>query len=152
MARQYGAQATKRYSLPQQLSSQGYSGGNLKMLSDSYAWTGALTTEFIEMGRLPKGARVVDLHVVCPDLDASGGTLDFGWEASEDAVEAASLAGFASNVDVTSAVNYSLRTTGATLAGFNKLFGAEVKVGITVDGDCDATTGTVYWDLTYVID
>lgn len=152
MARQYGVNATKRYATIPQLAEQGQAGGRVKSLYDTFTITAALTDEFIEMGELPAGARVIDVRFVFADMDASGGTIDVGWEASSDAVEAVDLDGFGANVDVTSAGVYSTFTTGSALAGYQKVFAAPVKVGLTVDGDCDATSGVIHMEVLYAID
>lgn len=159
MATLYGAQATKRLNtVPEQLVEQGYGGGRIHVLSDSYTLTADLTAaDVIKMGKLPKGARVVDVRFVYPDLDASGGTVDVGWQASAElaagvAVEAADADGFMAAVDVTSAGTKGLAIDSPTRPGFQKVFAAEVEVVLATVGDTDATTGTVYLDVYYTID
>ncbi len=152
MARQYGVNAAYRQLAVPKLAQQGQAGGGVKSLYDQFTITAAMTDEFIEMGELPAGARVVNVVVIFPDMDGSGGTIDVGWEVSANAAEAVDLDGFAANVDVTSAGVYSMLISGTTLAGMQKVFAAPVKVGITVDGDCDATTGTIHMEVFYVID
>ncbi len=68
------------------------------------------------------------------------------------AVEAASAAGFFSALDVTSAGTKGLSIDASTAAGFQKVFSAEVEVQIATVGDTDASTGTVYIDVFYVVD
>lgn len=160
MATKYGAQTTKRLNTtPPKLVDSGYDGGRVKCMSDSYALTADLSAaDVIRMGRLPKGARVVDVRFVYPDLDASGGTIDVGWLASAEldssaaAVEAADADGFLAAVDVTSAGSANMAEDAPTRPGFQKVFAAEVEVCLTILGDTDATSGTVYLDVYYVCD
>lgn len=154
MATKYGVQTTKRRSAtPPSLVEQGYLGGRLKVVSDSYTLSADLASgDFISMGKLPKGARVIDVRVVFPDLDASGGTLDIGWQAGASGVEAADADGFGADVDVTSAGVYSMFTSQSTRPGLEKVFAEEVEFGITTDGDTDATAGTIYMQVFYVVD
>ncbi len=74
MATLYGVQTTKRLNTnPAKLVDQGYDGGRVKVMSDSFALSADLAAaDIIMVGRLPKGARVIDVRVVFPDLDASG--------------------------------------------------------------------------------
>lgn len=160
MATLYGLQAAKRLStLPRALALQGQDGGNVKSSYDIYTVAADLASgDVIRLGRVPKGARVIDVRCVFADLDASGGTIDIGWLASAEldsagsAIEAASAAGFGSNIDVTSAGVYSMFTSGSTLAGYQKVFSAEVEVAVTTDGDTDATSGDIELEILYVID
>jgi hypothetical protein len=155
MATLYGVQTTKRRNTqPAQRVDQGYDGGRVKVMSDKFTLSADLASgDFISMGRLPKGARVIDVRMVFPDLDAAGGTLDVGWQAGASAVEAADADGFLANVDVaTAAGSVSMFEDQSTVPGMQKVFAEEVEVGITVDGDTDAAAGTIYLDVHYVID
>jgi hypothetical protein len=151
----YGIQTTKRRnSNPTRLVEQGYDGGNLKILEDKFTLTADLATgDFISMGRLPRGARVVDVRVAFDDLDVSGGTIDIGWRAGATGAEALDDDGFGANVDVaTAAAVYSMFTNQRTRPGYTKVFAEEVEVGVTIDGDTDATTGDIFMQVLYVID
>ena len=153
MARKYGVNATKRYASVPQLAEEGQFGGRVKSMYDSYTLTADLASgDFIEMGELPMGARVIDVRLVYADLDASGGTIDCGWEVSEDALEAADADGFLTVVDVTSAGSSSMFEDQSSRPGQHKTFTAPVKVGVAINGDTDATTGTVHMEILYVID
>ncbi len=153
MATVYGVQATKQNAIPQQLSEEGYQAGNVKCLSDSYTLTADLAAaDFISMGKIPQGARVLDVRVVFPDLDASGGTIDVGWKAGAAAVEAADADGFLAVVDVTSAGSISMFEDQPSRPGLEKRFSEECEVGIATVGDTDASSGTIYFQCWYVID
>lgn len=150
----YGTQQTKRLNtVPAKLVSQGYDGGRLRVMSDSYTLTADLASgDVIRVGRIPKGARVIDVRVIFPDLDASGGTLDIGWLAGAGGAEAIDADGFGADLDVTSAGVYSMFTSQSTRPGMDKVFAEDVEVAITTDGDTDATSGTIRISVIYVID
>lgn len=155
MAVKYGVNATKRanQAIPQ-LIPQGEEAGNMKIAYDEYTLSADLVggTDTIRMMKLPKGARVLDVILKFDDLDGSGGTLDLGWEAGEEAVESASPAGFLSNVDVTSAGLVTMQDDQPSVAGLFKKFEEEVQVTIAVDGDTDATSGSIKLAIYYIID
>jgi hypothetical protein len=104
-------------------------------------------------GKLPKGARVLEVWVKSADLDASGGTVDVGWLASDDGVESASVNGFMDALDVATAADVFLMSANAAApAGMFKKFGAAVQPVITTDGDTDATTGDIEMCIMYIVD
>lgn len=144
----YGTNATKRNQAIPQLIPQGEAGGRVLLAYDEYTLTADLSaTDAIKMMKLPAGARVLRATMYTSDLDGSGGTLDVGWEAN--GVDSAEAAGFISNADVTSAGIFEMA---AAAAGLFKKFGAETQVVVTVDGDTDATSGTIKLAVEYVID
>jgi hypothetical protein len=155
MATVYGIQTTRRRNtLPVRLVEQGYQGGNVKVLEDKYTFTADLASgDFISMGILPAGARVIDVRVAFDDLDTTGGTIDIGWFAGAAGVEAADDDGFGANVDVATAAGvYSMWTSQRTRPGFAKVFSEAVEVAIKIDGDTDVTTGDVFMQVLYVVD
>jgi len=155
MATVYGVEATKAYnSEPATKISQGKFAGQLHVIMDSYSLSADLASgDVIRMGgKIPAGAKILNVEVKFPDLDASGGTLDVGWLASSDAVEAADADGFMANLDVTSAGFAALASaTHFANPGYLKEFAAECQAAITVDGDTDATSGTIYMNIWYVV-
>ena len=124
----------------------------MRIAYDKYTFTAdAAAADTIGMGKLPKGARVIGYWLKCGSLDASGGTVDFGYAASSDAVEAANDDAFLANADVTSAVTFD-HTSQANMVGLGKAFDAEVELQIKIEGDTDTTTGTVETCVFYVVD
>lgn len=164
MATLYGVNADRiLVDKPPQHSKVGEDGGVVRLLRDEFELTADLSSaDVIYMGaKLPKGARILDLHLYFDDLDTSGGTLDVGWLASEEldssgsAVEALDADGIMADVDVASASDCIKATNGAAaqLAKWvEKKFEADVQIAITVDGDTDATSGTILMNLFYVVD
>ena len=155
MATYYGANATKRanQAIPA-LIGPGEVAGRLRVAYDSFALSADLVggTDTIRMMTLPAGARVHNVQLYFDDLDASGGTLNVGWEASADAVESASAAGFLSAVDVTSAGLVDMVDDQPTVAGMFKQFSAPVQVTIAPSGDTDATSGNIKLAVFYTTD
>lgn len=126
--------------------------GRVRVSYDEYTLTADLASgDIIKIGRLPKGARVVNYWMSFADLDGSGGTIDLGWSASSDAVESADPDGFLADVDVTSAGTVGAIEQ-ANMTGLGRAFSAEVDIIATTDGDTDATSGTIKVCVFYVID
>lgn len=113
------------------------------------------TSGLIKLMKIPKGARLVDAHVVCPATGATG-IFDVGWAASAElsggvALELADADGIFAGIDPGAAAVDS-RMAG-TVAGWNKTFAAEVQV----QADCTEATadmGTLTFKLAifYVVD
>ncbi len=155
MATVYGVEATKAYnSNPVTKISKGEFNGRVQMLRDSYTFSADLASaDIIKLGgKLPAGARVVDAFIKWADLDASGGTIDVGWAASVEGNEAADADGFFANLDVTSAGAARLSDSSHYAnAGMLKEFSESVQVQAVIDGDTDATSGSIELVLYYVV-
>lgn len=155
MATKYGVNATLISNTnPPASAGVGEQGGRVRVMYDKYSLTADLaSTDVIKMGGLlPIGARVLEVMLKYADLDASGGTLDVGWQASADGVESQTLEGFISNADCTSADVILASQNQAAPSGIFKKFAAPVQVVVTVDGDTDATSGDIELAVMYVID
>lgn len=131
--------------------------GKVRLLYASYTLTADLASgDVIKFFRIPKGARVVDMKISLPDLDASGGTVDIGWSkdlknlGSSAGGEDADADGFAADVDVATAAQ--LKGLTVALPGNFKKFAEEVDFQITTDGDTDATSGTIHAALLIVVE
>lgn len=154
MATKYGVNATKRanQAIPD-LESQGERNSALKVAYDEYTLTADLAAaDIIKMFKLPSGARVHNIVLYFDDLDASGGTLDVGWEAN--LVDAADADGFLAVVDVTSAGLVDMIDDQPTRPGVFKKFdqlGGDTQISVATVGDTDATTGTIKLAATYAI-
>lgn len=153
MATLKGVNATKIAASPAQLAENGQQGGAVKVIYDTYELVGDTTggTDVLLMGgKIPAGARVIDVRLMFDDLDGSGGTLDVGWQAGDAATETADADGFLANVDVSSAGSVSMFEDQSSVAGFQKVFAESVQPVIAFDGDCDATSGTIHLEIFYV--
>lgn len=153
MATLKGVNKTKIDAKPAQLAESGQHGGVVKSIYDTYELTADTTggTDTLEMGgKIPAGARVIDVRVMFDDLDGSGGTLDIGWKAGDSAIEAADADGFMDDVDVSSAGSLSMFEDKSSRPGFQKVFTESVQTVIAFDGDCDATSGTIHLEILYV--
>lgn len=157
MATKLGVQATNIAASPQTLGEQGSQGGRVHSHFDQYTLTAALAqNDIIKFGGLlPAGARVVEAKVnFSASLDAAAGTIDLGWQASSDAVEAADTDGFMDAVDATAAATFLMSDDEGTRPGLFKKFSSPVQVIATVthSGGLDATSGTMSVEIQYVID
>ncbi len=113
--------------------------------------------DFYLLGKIPKGARVVEAVISFPDLGGSG-SVDLGWAASAEldsagsAVEAADVDGFLANVDLDTAADTIKMTDNAPNPdGFLKKFSAECDLKMIIDDAWSATSGVVKGYLAYVI-
>lgn len=153
MATNNALQRAKREAAIPSLALQGDRGGQIRSLYDTFALSADLASgDVIRFGKIPGGARIVDVRMIFTDLDVSGGTLNVGWQAGASGAEGASASGFGSAIDVTSAGVYSMFTSQSTAAGQGKLFVEEVEVVVATSGDTDATTGSITLEVLYVID
>jgi hypothetical protein len=106
------------------------------------------TSDFINLCKLPAGARVVDYKISIPDMGTTG-VLKIGHTASSDAVESADDDSFGGSITVTSAV---LHTPAFAHAALLKKFASEVTVQIVPTTATDAGNVTVKGMIAYVID
>ena len=158
MATFYGSNATKRdnQTIPQ-LIPQGEAKGRKYIAFDSFTNAAAKSqNDVIKLMKLPAGARVINVIVnISASLDASGGTVDIGWEANS--VDALDEDGFLANVDVTAAATFDMLDDQGTRPGVFKKFsevGGETQVSAIIDhsGGWDGTSGTLSVAVEYVID
>jgi len=155
MATLFGVEATKILNQqPTEPVDVGTIGGVMRMHYDKFNLSADLSTnDIIKMNDLlPKGARVIDAMVKYSDLDASGGTIDFGWAVSSVSGEAADENGFIEAADVTSADTIKASDNQANAAGIGKKFTESVQPQIKIEGDTDATSGSIETFIWYVMD
>lgn len=153
MATLYGTQYTNAYvDVPKTKIHSGDSSGAVMHMHFDYPIPGTVPTasDVIKLGKLPKGARILDAGLSFPDLGTTG-VLELGWAASAEldsagsAVEAADDNGFLVSVDVNAAAIACINMvpkTGAAVPGFMKRFAAEVDVQILVTTTWTSTTTT----------
>lgn len=155
-ATKYGVNYDKQFvDVPPTKVSPNVQGGRVASCYDSYTLTADLAAaDVIKLCKLPAGARVLALTIGWDDLDASGGTVDVGWAASSDAVESANAEGFLKDIGVTLPGASSIGSIGGVggginAAGLGKEFASPVDVQIAIDGDTDATSGSVQLNVIY---
>lgn len=127
-------------------------GGRVRVCYDSYALTADLAaSDKIYMGKLPKGARVLDVILSVPALGA--GTLDVGYEynATGESSLTDDTDAFLVGVAVTSAATYSLAADGANVPGFGYEVEGDADVVVTVATDTSATSGTIKLAVIYAM-
>jgi hypothetical protein len=146
MASKYGLEYTNvTQDVPSEKAPINKWGGNVRCMYDTYALSADLASaDKIYLGKLKKGDRVLDVIIAFSDLDGSGGTLDVGYEYN--AVGESALTddpdAFLADVDVTSAGTVGMIEQ-ANMAGFGYEIEGDADIVVTVDGDTDATSGTI---------
>ena len=102
--------------------------------------------DIAKIGKLPKGARVIEAIVLSP-ADATG-EYDLGWAAN--GVDAADPNGFVdAAMDTTAQLKKS--SAAANNAGLYKTFGAETEVQLVGTAATTGTSGTIKVHLQYVL-
>lgn len=153
MASLYGSAYTDKFqTIPSVAIAANKYGGRVHACYDSYALTAdTASADKIYMGKLPKGARVIDCIIAFADLDGSGGTLDIGYEynATGESALTDDPDAFLADVDVTSAGTVGMIEQ-ANMVGFGYQVEGDADVVITFDGDCDATSGTIKLLVVYM--
>lgn len=125
--------------------------GEVKFMFFDFTVPGTAPTngDKYKLGKIPKGARVIEAALSFPDLGTAG-TLELGWAADAGAVETADDNGFLASVDVaTAADTIKMSDNLANAAGFCKLFSAECDLELLVTTTWTATSGTVKGYLLY---
>lgn len=147
MASKYGVEYTNvTQDVPSEKAPANKWGARLRCVYDTYALSADLAAgDKIYMGKLPKGARVIDVQCSFADLDGSGGTIDIGYEynASGESALTDDLDAFGVDIDVTSAASYTMAAEGANLAGVGYEIEGDADIVVSIDGDTDATSGTI---------
>ncbi len=153
MANLYAIAETSLRASPPDYAQPNERGGKVRCLYDKFTVSADMAAaDIIHFGKIPKGARVLEVVLKSADLDASGGTVDVGWAAGAGGVETGDADGFLDDVDVTSADTFKMTDDLANAAGLYKEFSEEVDVIVTTDGDTDATSGDIELCVWYVLD
>ena len=137
-----GANITKLTTFPIDYPDVAQMGGRLRIFYDSYVASGLAAGSTIDIARLPKGARVWDVHIVHDDLGTAAGTLAVG----DAAAAARYLAAFATG----SAGKQTMTGSNGVAAGFGYQQPAETTVILTTAGA--AITGTIRSVVYYTLD
>ena len=134
--------------------------GKLRYISDQITLTRELTTaDVINLFKIPKGARVVQMFVTAP-TDGTTGQYNIGWLASSAlndagvALELADPDGFYVNtVADTGAGALARLSMAATAAGYRKKFAAEVQVqAAVVEATTASTCDTILLEAYIVVE
>lgn len=108
------------------------------------------TSDFINLCKLPAGARVIDYKINIPDMGTTG-VMKIGHTASADGVEAADDDSFGASIGVTTAGGVLHAPTVAHAAMLKK-FASEVTVQMVPTTATDAGNVTVKGSIQYVLD
>lgn len=151
-----GANYTDRFSdLPAELPKANSWGGRVRCMSDSYA-AGVLSVgDKIKMGRLPKGARIVEAIFACTDLGTTG-QVDLGYQyvkedGSNDSDYVSDDNAFLNAVDVNAKADSFSMSDQDNMVGFLLELSSQADVEVTVDTATDAA-GTIKVAVFYVLD
>ena len=137
MAAYYSTNYTKQYvNVPAEKIPAGEQYGVMRVAYDDYTFAGDVgNADTITFMKLPRGARIIDIHMVTTALD--GGTVDLGWTASDDGSITADADGFLDGYNPSSAGEVNL----GILDGRLKKFSAEgCYVQMTIKDNAVATT------------
>lgn len=125
-------------------------GGRVRCSYDEYTLTADLSAnDVIKMGRIPKGARLVDYYLDFDDL-GTGGTLDVGYNGGDNGDETADPDGLIDGEDVNTAAGQRRAAKGD--AALFKKFADNVDLEVTVATDTTATSGTIRLAAYYTFD
>lgn len=154
MASLYGVEYTKvTQNVPSEKAAPNKWNNPIRAVYDTYAIAADTAAgDKIYMGKLPKGARVIDVQVSFADLDASGGTMDVGYEynAAGNALTD-DLNAFGDAIDITSAGSYTMAAEGANLPGVGYEIEGDADIVISSNADWDATSGTIKCCVLYIM-
>ena len=156
MADLYSTNYTKQYvNVPAEKIPAGEQYGNLRVAYDDYTFAADVSltaADNITFMKIPRGARIIDMHITHTDLGASSAAIDVGWSASDDGSVAADQDGFLDGyTGITSAGSTSL----GILDGRFKKFTAEgcyVVVKIMHDDVATTTSSNIKIALLYVVE
>lgn len=127
-------------------------GGRIRALYDEFTVTAALAlNDKIYMGRLPKGAKIIEVVLASTDLGSTG-DVDVGYEYVDSASGTSDPDAFLDGVDVNAAAVTHVMSAKANMAGFGVEMAGEAYALITMSEASDATSGTIKLCIYYTID
>lgn len=135
----YSSQYQEAYvDVPSQKMDPGEQAGRIRSLIMDHTFAAELTTsDALYMGKLPKGARVVDAIFKSADLGTTG-VFDIGWDGGTNSDETADANGLFAAVDVKAAAAVNRM---GFVPGLHKEFADEVNLIIVPSEDTDSATG-----------
>lgn len=118
----------------------GEQAGRKRILFDSHTFAAAVNAigDIVKIGKLPKGARVLEAVVYSDSLGTTG-ILDFGWAASASGAIVADPNGFISGADAGGQAVLSKMI--ASSAGLGKKFDEEVEIQLVFTEASDGAAG-----------
>lgn len=148
MATKYSTQYDNAYNSPYTKLGNGDKDGRVKSLYADFVLTEVFTAgDIAKIGKLPKGARVVEAIILSP-VNGGAGEVDLGWAAN--GTDAADSNGFIdAAMDTTAQIKKS--TDAANNAGLFKAFAAETDVELLGTVTTTAATGTFKVQINYVL-
>lgn len=153
MAELYGNNYKLAYvDVPAKQIGVGEQAGRKRILFDSHTFAAAVNAigDVIKIGKLPKGARVLEAVVFSDSLGTTG-ILDFGWAASADGLEIADPNGFISGADAGGQAVKALSSNASV--GLAKKFAAEVEIQLVLTEATDGALGdSVKAWVEYILD
>jgi len=153
MATLYGKNASKVIASPKTKIENGEVFGSIHYLREEYDLDDLgvvlALNDTIDGPTLPKGARVMDAGVKISASLGTGGILDFGHLASDDAVESADQDAFVQQADAGGAAVLAKMAIGS--AALDKKFSATVKTQLKVTEASTNITGIVSCWIAYII-
>jgi len=151
MATKYGTQYQGAYvNEPKSQIPTGDLNGRVRHMFFDHTLSGALaTSDVLKLGKIPKGARVIQAELFVEDM-ADTGIVNLGWAVGATAVEAADVDGFIPALDAGDGNAFG--RMGVTSAGFCKEFAEEVDLQIIATEISVSTATTLKGFIAYVID
>ena len=129
--------------------------GDIKCAFASYTLLADATSgDVLKLFKLPKGARVLDFKVNCPDLGSTG-VMDFGWAAAVEldsagvTLEAADADGFIVDQDVSGQASIGIPVAG--VPGLHKQFAGEVDAQLLLPTTSSATGLIIQVHVSFVV-
>lgn len=151
MADLYGVNRTLLNNVPEQKIPAGEQMGRVRVAYDSYTTAGAIGDDVINLMKIPKGARILDIRVK-HGAHGNSGTLDIGWLASDDGVESEDTDGFFNELAVNAAGSNGQEISTANAAGIFKEFSAEVQVTARKGATNTGSAAEIALAIFYVLD
>lgn len=152
MATKYGTQYNGAYvTEPKSQIQPGDFNGRVRLMHFDYTLDGTVLAlaDILKLGKIPKGARVIDAALYVQDMDGTG-QVNLGWAAGASGAEVADADGFFAALDAGDANAFA--RIGVTSAGFCKEFSEEVDLQISMAEASTSTNTTLRGFVLYVID
>lgn len=149
MAAKYGKNFTDAHvNEPVKPYEQGELAGRVRMLYDEYDLSAVLAlNDTIDIGYLPKGARIVGAWIAIPASLGTGGILDLGWAAN--GVESADADGL---IDGADAGGQAVFKAMSSEPGALVKFSAETLIQLKCDEASSLSAGKIKAAVLYVMD
>lgn len=145
MATNYGNQYTDAFvDVPADMIRPGDVSGDVKVMYCDFTVPSVAPSngDIWYLGKIPKGARVLDVVLSFPDLGTAG-VVDVGYLQDAAGVETTDPNAFIVSADVNAAADTFSMLDQANVVGLGKLFSAECTLTLTATTAWTATSGTV---------